>query len=254
MTKQATLKLVDAEAPERIFVKNHTYSLDGKAWMPGVTSILRIQDALGGSDGLVRWAVNLAAKAAFDEATRSEHPEFDDALRAAIAATEEPRNKGSRVHDGIDAAANDFDHTPNPADGRLWYHFSRALIKHRIEILATEQYVVGDGFGGTLDIYALVNGKPALVDTKSGKFKDSFALQIAAYSSAQWMAPKSTGTPVVAVPDFEEFYALMLSDDGAELIPLLTAPGEREAAIEHFRFLLGVHQRLHAWNKKEKAA
>lgn len=254
MTKQATLKLVDS-APESILVKNHTYSADGgKTWMPGVTSILRIQDALGGSDGLVRWAVNLAAKAAFDTARQPESPDFDTALRAAIAATEEPRNKGSRVHDGIDAAASGADHVPDPADGPLWFQFSRALVRHKIVILATEQYVVGDGFGGTLDIYATVDGAPALIDTKSGKFKPSFALQVGAYSSAQWMAPKSTGSPVVPVPDFEAFYALMLSNDSYELVPLLDKPGEREEAIEHFRFLLGVHQRLHAWTKKGKAA
>ena len=245
-TRQTKLALVD-DAPERIFVKNHNYSLDGKEWLPGVTSILRIQDALGGSDGLVRWAVNLAAKAAFDTAIRPDSPDFDTALTAAIRATEEPRNKGSRVHEGIDAAATGRDHVPNPADGALWYQFSRALLAHKIQIVASEQYVIGQGFGGTYDLDCIIDGRRCLVDTKTGKLKDSFALQLAAYSSAQWQAPKATdGYPVTPLPKFEAFYVLMLADDGYRLIEQEVGPAE----IQHFQFLVQTHATLHAWSRK----
>lgn len=247
-TRQATLKLVEAKVPAQIEAKNHTYRVDDGPWLPGVTSILRIQDALGGSDGLIRWAVNLAAKAAFDVALRPDNPEFDVALNAAVKATEEARDRGSRIHDGIDAAVRGRDHAPTPRDGALWYHWSRFLLKHRIQP-QTEQYIVGDGFGGTYDLSAEIDGVPSLVDVKTGKFKDSFALQLAAYSSGIWQAPKpdfgGVASPVEPVPQFKAFYVLMLSEDGYQLKPIDVGKAE----LDHFRYLVKTHEQLHAWRK-----
>lgn len=248
MAKQATLKLIETE-PQRISVDNHWYSLDGGPRMPGVTGILKVQDALMG-DGLTSWAARLAAKAAFDVARRPEMPEFEDALAAAIETVDEARNRGSRVHDGIDAAVQGKDHVPTERDGKLWYHWSRFLLRKGLEVIATEYYIVGDGFGGTYDMDAMVDGKRSLIDVKTGKYKDSFPLQLAGYSMGRWQAPKSTGTPVTPVPEFEAFYVLMLSDDGYQLLEQKVGDEERA----HFRYLVETHKKLHAWSRRGKAA
>lgn len=241
------LELIQPAPPTSIIAKSHTYSKDGgKTFVPGVTSILRIQDALGGSDGLVRWAVGLAAKAAFEEARKPTSTEFDVALQAAIAATEEARDRGSRVHSGIEAAIADLNHDPTPRDGGLWYQWSRFLIREKPELIATEQYVIGDDYGGTYDLDAVIGGKRVLIDVKTGKYKDSFPLQLAAYGSCLWQAPAPTGTPVTPVPQFEAYYVLMLADDGYRLLEQEVGKAE----IEHFRFLVRTHQQLHAWSKR----
>ena len=227
----------------------HRYAWNNSDWQPGATSILRIQDALDGSDGLIRWATNLAAKAAFDLARRPESADFDDALAAAVAAVDEPRNKGTRVHAGIDAAIVGEEHFPTEADGKTWYHFTRFLLKERPEIHATEQMVINmtAGYGGTYDIDATVRGKRSLIDTKTGKLKASHVLQLAAYAGAEW-----TGAPDDAekhpMAEFEAFYVLLLNDDGYELVPMAVGPEE----TEHFVYLAKTYHKLRAWGARDK--
>jgi len=249
MTKRvAQLALLPDDVPEHIESANHRYRKAGGEWQPGVTGILRIQDALGGSDGLIRWAVGLAAKAAFDTAIRPEQPMFEEALRTALLAVDEARDRGSRIHQGIDDAVRDRQYDVMRDDAGIWYHWSRFLLKYRIEP-QTEQYILGDGFGGTYDLAAEIDGELALIDVKTGKWKDSFGLQLAAYSMGIWQAPKpdfgGIGSPVVPVPQFAAFYVLMLSDEGYALKPVVVGQAERD----HFRFLVATHKQLKEWSK-----
>jgi hypothetical protein len=241
------LALVEQDAPQFIEVKNHTYRAGEGPWLPGVTGILKVQDAIMG-DGLTAWAAKLAAEAAFNHAKRPENPNFDDALNAALDAVNEPRNRGGRVHDAIDAGAKGEPYDMNLKDGPLYHQLARFLLREKVRVIDTEMYVVGDGYGGTYDMAAEVDGKLALLDCKTGKWKDSHVLQLAGYSTAQWQAPKPDGTPVTAVPKFEAFYVLLLSDTSYELREVEVGKAE----IEHFRFLVKTHQQLHAWAKRNK--
>jgi hypothetical protein len=227
----------------------HRYAWNNSTWQPGVTTILRVQDAINGSDGLVRWAAKLAAEAAFNTAKRPENPEFPAALDAALTAVDGARDRGTRVHGGIEAAINDEAHVPTPEDGALYYAFTRFLLKEKPEIHATEQMVINmtAGYGGTFDLDATVRGKRALIDVKTGKPKDSHALQLAAYAGGEWMGHPDDPEKY-PVPAFEAFYVLALSDEGYELIPLAVD----ESAVNHFLYLTETYHRLKTWTARDE--
>jgi len=247
MTKRAAqVALLPDDVPEHIESANHRYRKAGGEWQPGVTGILRIQDALGGSDGLMNWYADLAARSAWESGRLG--VDLAEALTEAFTNANEARNRGSRIHEGIDAMVRGRDHIPTTRDAGFWYHWSRFLLYYRIEP-QTEQYILGDGFGGTYDLAAEIDGELALIDVKTGKWKDSFGLQLAAYSMGIWQAPKpdfgGIGSPVVPVPDFKAFYVLMLSDEGYALKPVVVGQAERD----HFRFLVATHKQLKEWSK-----
>lgn len=226
----------------------HQYAFSNSDWQTGTTTILRLQDAMDGSDGLVTWAAKLAAKAAFDSAIRQpQNPSWDDALVAALAAVDEPRNKGTRVHGGIEAAITGEEHLPTEADGKIWYHFTRFLLRERPEIHASEQMVINlsAGYGGTLDLDATVRGKRSLIDVKTGKMKPSHVLQLAAYSGAEFSGVPDDPEKYPVGP-FEAHYVLLVNDDGYELVPLTVGAKE----IEHFLFLAETYKKLKAWAKE----
>lgn len=228
----------------------HQYAWGASGWQPGVTTILKVQDAIGGSDGLIRWAVKLAAEAAFDAAKRPESPLFDDALSSALTAVDGARDRGTRVHAGWDAAIRGEPYTPSPEDGRLFYHLMRWVVQDKPEIVATEQMVINleAGYGGTFDIDAVIDGKRSLVDLKTGKPKPEHALQLAAYAGALWIG-KEDDPEKYDIPAFEAFYVLALNDEGYELIPLTVG----EAEIQHFLYLAETYKRLKAWQKEQAA-
>lgn len=226
----------------------HQYAWGASPWQPGVTTILRVQDAIGGSDGLVRWATRLAAEAAFDHARRPESPLFEDALASAIAAVDGARDRGTRIHDGWDAAVRGEPYTPAPEDGKVFYHLMRWVVQSKPQIMATEQMVINlsAGYGGTFDLDAIIDGKRSLVDLKTGKPKPEHALQLAAYAAGEWIGLEDDPEKY-DLPQFEAFYVLALNDEGYELIPFEV--GEKE--IEHFLYLAETYKRLKLWSKEQ---
>lgn len=228
----------------------HQYAWGNSGWQPGVTTILRVQDAYTSVDGLVRWATKLAAEAAFGEAVKQpEHPDFDKALEAAVAAVDSARERGTRVHAGIEAMIRDEEHLPSPEDGTTWYQWSRFLIRERPVIHATEQMVINltAGYGGTFDLDAEIRGRRALVDVKTGQPKAVHALQLAAYAAGEWMG-QPDDPEKHELPKFEDFYVLALYPDGYELIPLAVGGDE----VDHFLYLVQTYHKLRAWNNREK--
>lgn len=224
-------------------------------WLTGATTILRLQDALYGSDNLIRWGAEIAAKTAID--ARDAGADRDAAIALGLAATNEARDRGSAVHRGIEALIRDEDHIPDDSTHPYWYGWSRFLIRERPEIIRTEQMLINEsvGYGGTLDLVArLKDGRLSQIDIKTGTVKDSHRLQLAAYSDAEWWGAaggiernrwhqyRRVG-PVEQPLALEAHYVLALSPAGYELIEM----DVDEAAREHFRYLAGVHARLKAW-------
>jgi hypothetical protein len=227
----------------------HQYAWGNSAFQPGATTILRVQDAIGGSDGLIRWAVKLAARAAFDAALRPDNPDFDRALEAAVAAVDGAKDRGTRVHAAWDAAVRDEIHLPLPEDGKLYYQLMRWVLQKKPEIIATEQMVINltAGYGGTFDLDCVIDGKRSLVDLKTGKPKPEHALQLAAYAAGEWIG-KEDDPQKYGLPEFERFYVLALTDEAYELIPLTVG----EAEVEHFLYLTATYHKLKAWSKENQ--
>jgi len=63
------------------------------------------------------------------------------------------RERGTRIHAGVEAQIKDEDHLPTENDGKMWFHWSRFLLKEKPEIIASERMVFNPeaGYGGTLN-------------------------------------------------------------------------------------------------------
>jgi len=227
-------------------------------WLPGATTVLRVQDAIYGSDALVNWAAREAAIAALDNALQGR----DEAMSAAMAAVTTARDRGTRVHYGIEAMLRDEDHVPTEDTHPYWYGFAAFLVKERPEFIATERKVVNTtiGFGTTMDIVCRLRGKVAQVDVKSGSVKDTHVLQLAAGSMAErwdgdggvernrWHQYRlGSGETLDPVP-LERHYVLQLRQDGYALIEMEVGKAERD----HFAYLVETYHRLKAWKNREK--
>lgn len=227
-------------------------------WLPGATTVLRVQDAIMGSDALVTWAAKTSVAAGFGASDR------DTAELLGLAAVTGARDRGTRVHYGIEAMLRDEEHVPTEDTHPYWYGFASFLVKERPEFIATERKVLGEGYGTTMDIVARLRGKVAQIDVKSGSVKETHVLQLAAGEMAQtwdldsgiernrwhqYRLGSGSTTPPVAL---ETNYVLQLKPDGYELIEMVVGPAERE----HFAYLVETYHRLKAWKngQREEAA
>ncbi len=220
---------------------NHRYSWnDGEKTvgpMPSVTTLQRLQDALGGSDGLVKWAAGIAVDAALSGSDKA----------AAIAATDEPARIGNAVHDQVRCVL--LGREISPDHDTVWHlaHFAAFLGRERPDVLFAEEMVanVTLGFAGQFDFIARIRDQVAIVDVKTGKPKPSHRLQLAGYSLAEFIGREGTAERI-PLPEIEAGYILLLRPDGYELVD----QSPQDADREQFRFLASVHQRITAWPPK----
>ena len=220
----------------------HLYGYDGAGPFPGVTGIIKLQEALGGSDGLLNWAANIVLK----EQARvySETQDWEAARAHALRAKDDPMNNGSAVH----AAVDQFNRglpleltertAPYIAQYGAWVH------RHGVEILGSEKYVINTstGFGGTYDSLVRLDGELALVDVKTGRAKDSQRLQLAGLSMGELHG--DPGKDPEPMPKVEVGYILLLRPDSA---PELIRHEITDADREHVRHLVDTYHRIRQW-------
>ena len=233
-------------------------------WLPGATTVLRVQDALYGSDALTNWAGRTAATAAI-EALVKEELGPDHALERAMNALTTARDRGTDVHAGIEAALKDEDHLPTTATSAYWYGWSRFLIKEKPEFIATERKVINPtiGYGTTMDIVARLRGEVAQVDIKSGSVKETHVLQLAAGAMAEkwdagggvarnkWHQYQLVAGPTDDPVPLEAHYVLQLDPEAPQGYRLIQMDVDPER--EHFAFLVATYHRLKEWKKTREA-
>lgn len=222
----------------------HVYRWNGGPPMPGVTGIQRLQDNLGGSDGLVTWAAGLAA----DEIIRQVEAQEPLNKSAAYRAVRTPANVGSAVHEAFDKIIRGEAFTPDDKQTPFFYGIAGFLAAERPEFVASEQMVanLSVGFGGTFDFVARLRGELAMVDVKSGKLKASYALQLAGYTLGEFVGKE--GDPnQYPMPKVRAHYVLLLRPDGYELVPMTVGRIERR----HFLYLAKTYNRLLAWGESQ---
>lgn len=221
----------------------HRYRWNGGEPMPGTTGILRLQESLQGSDGLTAWAARTAVGRFMDLGGHPMH--WDE----AVASINDAREIGSEVHDAFDSLLGG---EPKPVTDRTapyYYGIAAFLAKERPEVIAREQMVanLSHRFGGTFDLAAIIRGELALVDFKTGKGKPSHALQLASYSTGEFIGKPDDPTQY-AMPDFAAYYILLLRpNEVPELVPVRVGPRERD----HFLYLTEVYHRLKAYDRPE---
>lgn len=186
--------------------------------MMSVTTAL---GAVGDPAGLIHWNVEQTALYAIthiddllnrtEEAgvrylqyvTKKQKPEVLDDLElnvfnAARVVLDDLSATGTYIHQYIEDDLNDrFPLEPVRADHvemvEAWHEWRG---KHDVEVLATEATVFGDGYAGTGDLWARVDGRAMLIDVKSSrKVWNSHIGQLAALGACDTMAVEvSEGT------------------------------------------------------------
>ncbi|MCA1572894.1 MAG: hypothetical protein LC798_21915 [Chloroflexi bacterium] len=237
--------------------RSHQYTMhDGSRQygpFPGATAITGLQDSLGGSDGLLTWAVNLA----LDEVRtglpmlqalgRSDDQEAGwSALRErALQAKGRARDLGTAIHAVCDQINRGM--TPQMfTDGVAPYvaQYGAALYQKGIRVLGSERYVVNTtiGFGGTYDSLVEIDGERGPLDVKSGKEKPSMRLQLTGLSMGEWHG--EDGLEAEPMPELSGVgFILLLRPDGYQLVRHEITESDQR----HFIRLVETYHEIRRW-------
>lgn len=224
----------------------HQYHYDGQGPFPGVTAICAMQDAVGGADGLMNWAVGLA----LDYVGRNQHvlpEEWEHVRQSAFQAKNAARDLGSAVHQAVDQ----FNRGKDGGVDQMGYEtapyvaqYGAAVYQKGIRILGSEKYVINTtlGFGGTYDSLVEIDGETGPLDVKTGKEKPSQRLQLAGLSMGELHGEE--GDEPEAMPPLDGVgFILLLRPDGYVLVRHEIRDEDRE----HFIRLLETYHRVRAW-------
>ena len=150
------------------------YEVDGE-YLPSITTIL---DVYPKGHGFRKWLVSQFSQ------------------EEADAVLHEAGDRGSRVHWGVEEllSGNDvtYDSVPygfnssfTPKEWKYLIAFMNWFEDNKPVVQSIEETVVGDGWAGTADLIATIEGKLCLIDWKtSGAIYESHKCQVAAYATA----------------------------------------------------------------------
>lgn len=267
--------------------------------LPGVTTVLKAVAA----PALTQWAVDQTAAYAVANIeallTRTEDQGWGflrwywkrtpdpnsgqiDLLNYHAGVLDEAAEMGRWAHSFLEATLLDtFEPTPmNELHDQMANVIGLWVLDNDIEVLATESTVYGEGYAGTFDLLAEVNGVKMLIDAKTSRaVRDSHVAQLGALGAAHTMAvevDKGTKDAVAhtktvggakttryfvpeVLPAFESYAVLQIRPDDVDskgrAIPafceLHTIPHEAiEAGFQMFKGALAIkhaEKTLRAW-------
>lgn len=207
----------------------HLYYFDGAGPWPSVTTVTDVLD----KPALTTWKQKQVAAAAIAHAERlivDREAGNQEAATAFLLATRNAgtngRDRGSRIHAVLESicqrqpVAINAEDVPAVDGARAW------LNAHKVQPLEVEAFLINEtqGYGGTCDLIAEIDGETWLLDWKtgasvawpSGKVYDEMRLQLAAYSRAEFVArvadPERYPLPAIA-----RFGILHVTDGGTKL-------------------------------------
>ena len=209
--------------------QNSTTSDDGRyyEWRNDrYTSVTTILGVLSKSH-LIKWSAKMAAEYAVEnwgELTDvmirgGKKTEVIDRIKGASARyTEEASNTGSMVHGALERHIKG----EKPGDVIMTHlgYFKKFEDEWKPEYLACEATVYNktEGYAGTFDFIALINGVRTIVDIKTGKsVYPEVALQLAAYANGEFIGRDHTEFPML---DVEHGAVLHLRPNGYKFIPV----------------------------------
>ena len=146
------------------------YKLDDGTKVPGVTTVLGILN----KPALVKWANNLGLQGIDSTKYRDEMADIGTLAHQMIV---DYFNKVET--DTTDYSKNQIDLAEN-----CLLSFWEWEKGHKIEVIMAEAQLVSPhyGYGGTIDCYCMLDGKPTLLDFKTGKaIYPEMLYQLAAY-------------------------------------------------------------------------
>ena len=248
MSQQTTIdQLARTRAIERS--GGHQYTMiEGETRygpFPGCTAICALQDSLMGSGGLMGWAVGQALDAL--EVRQDVFPLSAEARSVAFQAMSQPANVGNAVHIAVDEFNRNLPLELNDVTAPYVAQYASALRRERVEVLASERYVVNVtvGFGGTYDSLVTIDGETGPLDVKTGKEKKSQRLQLTGLSMGEWHG--EAGLEPERLPELSSVgWILLLQPDGYQLIRHDITEDDRA----HFAALVATYHRIRAWEQE----
>lgn len=248
------MNLATTRAIERTRGHLYTYREGDKVVgpFPGATAITGLQDSLGGSDGLLNWAVGLAldevkyrlpGMASYGRADDQE-AEWSQIRSAALQAKNRARDLGTAIHSSVDQFNRKLPLELTDRTAPYVAQYGAAIYREGITILGSERYVVNTdiGVGGTYDSLVEIGGERGPLDVKSGKEKPSQRIQLAILSMGEWHG--EAGIEAEPMPELSGVgFILLLRPDGYELIRHEITDEDRE----HVRHLVDTFHRIKRW-------
>jgi len=199
MEERQTFSLYDGEVQLHYDPRSHAYSVNGKI-VPGVTSIIQVI----GKPALLYWAVNCSLAhiaSVWKPGEGFTADEIKAHLMTAKAAhqriSREAANLGTKVHAWIRQFIIEFINLTeaevklplpdNPQVRKGCEGFLQWTQNNKVQFIKTERKIYSrkHHYAGTLDTYALVNHRLAIIDFKtSGGIYTEMRYQLAAYREA----------------------------------------------------------------------
>jgi hypothetical protein len=230
--------------------RGHSYKINGNK-VPGVTTILGDTTA---KPALVNWAGDATANYAVDHwdelADLTPSKKLAQLKQARYADRDAAANRGTEVHRLAEGYIGGQEiEVPDELEGhvRAYERFAKEWDVRPVHI----EVVVGNptlGYCGTVDLVAdLIDGYRHLTDLKtsrSGIFPET-ALQVVAYSKAEFYAIRDPETGLYVTHPMEELQITRLSAvhvqaDDYRLVPIQQA----DEVWEYFRHLNWLYRRL----------
>ena len=250
MTQTTIDKLAVTRAIERSAGHQYTFiDEEGRHGpYPGATAICALQDSLGGSGGLMGWAVGQAWDALAIKGGGLGHVELNDENRsAAFQAMNEPANVGNAVHQAVDRFNRNLPLELNEVTAPYVAQYASALRRERIDVRSSERFTVNVtiGFGGTYDSIVKIDGQTGPLDVKTGKEKKSQRLQLTGLSMGEWHG--EAGLEPEPMPKMGGVgWILLLRPDGYDLIRHDITDADRK----HFIALVKAYHQIRAWQEE----
>ena len=197
--------------------------------VPSVTNII---DVLS-KPALPRWAAKETAQAAWKMRHSLDamgETEAVDVLKGSPWRNSgRAADRGTSIHDYLEAAAGGR-HVE--LSGEAWNYKAAAdefLETYRPTIHLTEFSVFGDGYAGTADFLAEIDGRLVIGDYKSSKaLYPEIALQLAAIRYAHHIVDAEGGDPM---PEVDGCVGVLLTPDGCEVREIDAGPEAFEAFL-----------------------
>lgn len=222
---------------------DHMYMKGDEGPFPGITRLVGLQDAAGGADGLMNWAVGLALDTV-ETMTRETDSNWDEVRDAAFQAKNKARDLGSAIHQCVDRFNRHQALGLTDKTAPYIAQYGAFIYNRDVEILGSEKYVINTsiGFGGTYDSLVTIDGETGPLDVKSGKEKASQRLQLTGLSMAELHGePLEEPVPLPALDDVG--FILLLRPDGYELIRHEITQADRD----HFTRLVEIYHHVRQW-------
>jgi hypothetical protein len=190
--------------------------------LPSITNVLNILD----KPALPRWAAKLVAERAWDLRSTLDELGRDEAIDILKGSpwrnSQRAASRGTSIHEYLEVVGNGG-YAPELEGDAVRYKAAADEFLHvyKPEFRFTEFTVFGDGYAGTADFLAVINGRVVIGDYKTSKaLYPEIALQLAAIRHATHI---HWNDELLPLQDVDGCVGVLLTPDGCDVREIDTA-------------------------------